>query len=210
MSDIYVSNKRNYISPHVSTGKGNNSEYIEQQSSILKNYEVPNTRPRNVTQFYPEVYGNQSMPRPTFMSNSLSNIGSGSLSNIGNGSLSNSRLVSNRLSSTSEQMYNPYLDYIQKRGLNNSEKKYKYVSSFMNIDSSFINTTPTQVISQYLYAEENAFMFDIDGTTNILRIALSNNKFNNNEQILHYEKVFTVNVCFFTYNFCFSTNSCVS
>lgn len=157
-------NNKSFVSAHVGgrTIKDNNITYNNQQYEIINNNQ--NKVPQQYEPRYEDMYTNYS--------------------GLLGGQIANRNTSSNTTNKSSKNerndKYDPYGDYLFKNGLLNRDNTTRYITEYINIDSSNRNKFPLNKIESEIEMENS---LSLNTNSNILKINLPNHKFLKNDKI---------------------------
>jgi hypothetical protein len=158
--------ERNYFSPHVGgkTLRDTNSEYNKQQIEILKRMK------KKVPEKYEPSYGD--------MYSTSSGLLAGQLSSRHPPKDTNTEISKNR---DNNDKYDFFGDYLYKSGLKDRDNTTRYITEYINIDSSTRNINPANKIDKLFEMQNN---LTLTRNSNILSIYYPNHQFAQNDKIV--------------------------
>jgi hypothetical protein len=154
-SNFYSSKKKDFISPHVGGTKSKkfssdlDVDYITQQVDILKSQNQQNMGKKIMKT--PFNQNQQQLTQAQHIVNTTSR-------------------ENNTNNNVPPDAFDPYAYYLESQGLNIQHNKIRYVTQYINIDSSSRNVVPRLTTTSSIQLDNDPFYFDYNTTTYLMWI----------------------------------------
>lgn len=168
-----------------------NLDYIQRQSNLLKSQNQPyqghisnHLEPVPSDNLIQQTRYQLDAPSTRYNTNKLDNT-----RKMGSGAQNKDELQASEIFSGPNQEYNPYIDYLTKKGLLNDNYKSRIKTTYLNIDSRARSVAPTiSKQNDTLLETDSLYYIKTDSTTlatqiNLLNINIPNNNFKIGDRI---------------------------